>query len=75
MTTTTTDADRTARSVERLAARVAAAEAKATALRADLEAEAVTMRRHGATLAAIGAVVGMSAPGVLKMLRRHGVTP
>jgi hypothetical protein len=72
---TTTDLDRHTRNVQRLAAKAVAAEARASALRADLEAEAVAMRRQGATLAAIGAVVGMSAPGVLKMLRRHGVTP
>jgi hypothetical protein len=61
----------THRDVARLAQRVAVAENKAAALRAELERAAVEMRAEGASLAVIGAVVGMSRPGVLKMLRRH----
>jgi hypothetical protein len=57
--------------IQRLAKRVATAEAKAADLRAELEQAAIAMRAEGASLGAIGAVVGMSRPGVLKMLRRH----
>jgi hypothetical protein len=65
----------TKRKVERLAARLADAQAKADAIRAELELAAVEMRAEGASLAEIGEAMSMSRPGVLKMLRRHEVGP
>ena len=64
MTTKRTD-------IEKLAKRVAVAEGKAAALRIELEQAALAMRAEGASLGAIGAAMGMSRPGVLKMLRRN----
>jgi hypothetical protein len=57
--------------IQKLARRVAVAEEKAAALRVELELAAVEMRRQGSSLASIALAIGMSRPGVLKMLRRH----
>jgi hypothetical protein len=59
------------RDLQRLAKRARAAQAKADEARSELERAAVEVRLQGATLARIGELIGMSAPGVLQMLRRH----
>lgn len=41
---------------------------------AERDAAIVALRHQGMTLAAIAQLAGMSEPGVLKLLRRHGVT-
>lgn len=61
----------TVRDIERLARRLDTAQARADAIRADLEGAVITYRAEGASLADIAKLIGYSRPGVLKMLRRH----
>jgi hypothetical protein len=62
-------------SVEPVAAAetVARAAAAADAAQTELEAAIVAYRLTGASMAAIAAVAGYSAPGIMGVLRRHGV--
>lgn len=68
---TSTPTTPAAKSAKRLAGKLATAQLKVDLIQAELEAAVVAMRAEGSTMQAIGDTVGMSRPGVLKMLRRH----
>lgn len=71
METATATPTPAAKSAKRLAGKLATAQLKVDLIQAELEAAVVAMRAEGSTMQAIGDTVGMSRPGVLKMLRRH----